>query len=81
MEIGKVLVELLVVLVAARIAAEAAERLHQPAVLFEIMAGALIGPSVAGLISDSGALELFGEIGLILLLFELGRQMDPRELR
>ncbi|MGH2828956.1 MAG: cation:proton antiporter, partial [Actinomycetota bacterium] len=81
MDLGRVLVELLVVLVASRLAAEAAERLRQPAVLAEIAAGLLIGPSVLGLVGHAEALRILGEIGLILLLFEVGRQMDLRELR
>ena len=48
-DIGTILFHILVVLVAAKLAAELAERVHVPAVLGEIVAGVLIGPSVFGL--------------------------------
>src|SRR5258706_9257057 len=80
MDLGRLLLELLVVLVAARAAAELAERIHQPAVLVEIVLGILIGPSALHLAGWSGALPIFGEIGVLLLLFEVGRQMDLKDL-
>jgi Kef-type K+ transport system membrane component KefB len=80
-DIERVLLELLVVLLAARVAAEIAERLRQPAVLGEILMGILIGPSVLGVAGKTDAIRLLGEIGVILLLFEVGRQMDLVELR
>jgi Kef-type K+ transport system membrane component KefB/predicted amino acid-binding ACT domain protein len=80
MDVGDLLVTLIVLLLAARVAAEVADRLGQPAVLAEIVVGVLIGPSLLGLVRDSGAVDLLAEIGVILLLFEVGRQMDLREL-
>lgn len=80
METGRIILELLVVLAASRIAAEVSERARQPAVLGEILLGIVIGPSVLGIAGGSGALSLLGEIGVILLLFEVGRQMDLAEL-
>lgn len=75
------LLELFVVLVAARLASEVAERVGQPGVLAEIAVGMLIGPSALGLVHGGESLEVIGEIGAILLLFEVGREMDFRELR
>lgn len=80
MDLGRILLDLLIVLVASRLAAEGAERLRQPAVLAEILLGIAIGPSALGLVHPGEAMRLMGEIGVILLLFEVGRQMDLREL-
>jgi len=80
MDLEHTLLSLLVVLVAARFAAEVAERIHQPGVLVEILVGILIGPSALGLIHSDNFLSLIGELGAILLLFEVGMQMDLREL-
>jgi Na+:H+ antiporter len=80
MDVGRILVDLLVVLLASRLAAEATERIRQPAVLGEILVGMAIGPSALGLVKDGEILGVLGEIGVILLLFEVGRQMDLREL-
>lgn len=75
-----VFLDILVVLVAAKLAAELAERLRIPTVVGEIAAGIAIGPSALGLVHDSDVLQTFAELGVILLLFEVGMQMDLREL-
>ncbi|MEO5679562.1 MAG: cation:proton antiporter, partial [Acidimicrobiales bacterium] len=83
-DVRRVLLEILVILIAAKAAAELAERLKVPAVLGEIVAGVLIGPSVLGLVESSGpasgALRVLAEIGVILLLLEVGMEMDVGEL-
>ena len=72
-----VLLDILVVLVAAKLAAELAERIGVPAVVGEIVAGIIIGPSVLGLVGGSDdVLRTLGEIGVILLLLEVGLEMD-----
>ena len=77
-----VFLDILIVLVAAKLAAELAERLKFPPVVGEIIAGIVIGPSALGFISGRGdVLRTLGEIGVILLLLEVGMQMDLRELR
>ena len=48
-DLARLLLDLLIVVAAAKLAAEVAERLGIPAVLGEIVAGILIGPSVLGL--------------------------------
>jgi Kef-type K+ transport system membrane component KefB len=81
MDVAEVLRDILVVLVAAKAAAELAERLGVPAVVGEILAGILVGPSVLGLVGDGDeVLRTLGEIGVILLLLEVGLEMDIGEL-
>ncbi len=76
-----IIVSILVILVAAKLAAEIAERIGIPAVAGEIVAGIAIGPSMLGLVSPNEILTVLGEIGVILLLLEVGMHMDLRELR
>ena len=52
MDVDRVLLDILIVLVAAKVAAEVAERIGIPAVVGEIVAGILIGPSVLGLVGQ-----------------------------
>ncbi|HLI27684.1 MAG TPA: cation:proton antiporter [Chloroflexota bacterium] len=56
------LYDLFVIFLAAKIAAEVFERLHQPPVIGELLAGVLIGPYALGLIGqpDAGLIALFG---------------------
>src|SRR6476659_4702614 len=63
-------------LLGAKILGELAERLGQPAVLGELIAGVLLGPSVLGLVPLSAGVFLVAEIGVILLLFEVGLETD-----
>jgi Kef-type K+ transport system membrane component KefB len=81
MDITTVLTDILIVLVAAKVAAELAERIGIPPVVGEIVAGVLIGPSVLGLVGQHDeVLRTLGEIGVILLLLEVGMEMDLGEL-
>ena len=81
MDVAEVLRDILVVLIAAKAAAELAERLGIPAVVGEIVAGILVGPSVLGFVDGHDeVLRTLGEIGVILLLLEVGLEMDIREL-
>lgn len=72
MELRDLLVALVLVWVAAKIAGEAMERVGEPAVLGELLAGVLIGPGVLGLVHESPTLHAFAELGVLMLLFEVG---------
>ena len=80
MSVNDALLDILIVLVAAKVAAELMERLNIPAVVGEILAGILIGPSVLNLVSSSDVLRVLGEIGVILLLLEVGSELELSEL-
>lgn len=71
---------LLVILLAARLFAELAVRLKSPAVIGELFAGIVIGPSILGWVEPLEALKLMAEIGIILLLFEVGLGTDVKRL-
>lgn len=83
-DLARLLLDLLIVLVAAKLAAELAERVKLPAVLGEILAGIAIGPSGFGLIELTDArgvsVAVFAEIGVLLLLLQVGMEMDLAEL-
>jgi Kef-type K+ transport system membrane component KefB/glycine cleavage system regulatory protein len=80
-EAASLLLRLLALLVAARCAAELAERLRLPAVLVEISAGVMLGPSLLGWIGHDESLKFLGELGAIFLLLEVGLHMDLADLR
>jgi len=67
---------------AAAVIAFIANKLKQPSILAYLMAGVLIGPEIGfGLIADREVIESISEIGLILLLFIIGLEMDLKKLR
>jgi Kef-type K+ transport system membrane component KefB len=72
--------QLLIILLAARILGEAVARLKIPAVIGEICAGILIGPSLLGWLEPDQTIRLLAEIGIVLLLFEVGIETDISKL-
>lgn len=68
------------ILLAARVFAELAVRLKSPAVIGELIAGIVLGPSLLGWIEPVQAIKLLAEIGIILLLFEVGLETDVTRL-
>ncbi len=77
-----ILLALFIVFVAAQIGAEIAQRLKFPAVVGEIAAGCIIGPSALGWIHlPSEPLEVLSEIGAVLLLFSVGLETRVGDLR
>jgi Kef-type K+ transport system membrane component KefB len=73
----QVLLSLFIMLAAAKLFAELFERLRQPAVVGEILAGIVIGPSVLGWVSPSAITSVLAEIGVIFLLFTVGLETKP----
>lgn len=71
---------LLIILLTARVFAELATRLKSPAVIGELFAGVVLGPSLLGWIEPTEAIRLMAGIGIILLLFEVGLETDVKRL-
>lgn len=80
MELGFFLISIAVMLASAKIFSELAERIGQPAVLGELVAGVIIGQSLLNFIKPNETLYLLAEIGVIILLFEIGLETDLREI-
>lgn len=72
---------LVVMLAAAKLFGYLAQRIGQPAVLGELVAGVVLGMSVLGLVNPrNDVLHLLAEIGVVILLFEIGLETDLRKL-
>ena len=79
--VADVLVDLFVVLLAAKLGDELFKRLGQPGLVGEILAGVLVGPAVFGLVEPSEVLEVFSELGVVFLLFWVGLEMRLSDIR
>jgi K+:H+ antiporter len=87
--VGQLLLGLAVIIVLARVLGALARRVGQPAVIGEIVAGILIGPSIFGtLISDRlfpvdvrPALAGLANVGLVLFMFIVGYELDQSLVR
>ena len=80
MEIPTFFMILLTILLAARILGELAARLGAPPVIGELLAGVVLGPSLLGWVEPEPVIRLLAEIGIILLLFEVGIETDVMRL-
>lgn len=80
METHEFFLYLLIILLTARIFAELATRMMAPSVIGELFAGVVLGPSLLGWIEPLEAIRLMAEIGIILLLFEVGLGTDVKRL-
>ena len=80
MEIIHVFVNLVIILLSAKLLAEIFAWLKLPSVLGEVIAGLLLGPSILGIVQVDGTLFILSEIGILLLLFEVGLETDVMQL-
>jgi monovalent cation:proton antiporter-2 (CPA2) family protein len=76
-----IILQLVLIILAAKLAGSLSVKWGQPSVLGEIIAGILLGPSVFGLIGPSDTLSAFSTIGVILLMFIAGLETDLDELK
>ncbi|MBE7516944.1 MAG: cation:proton antiporter [Chloracidobacterium sp.] len=74
------LVTLLIIWASAILMAELFERLRQPAVVGQILAGIIIGPSVLALVQPNEITSTLAEIGVIFLLFTVGLETKPHDI-
>ncbi len=76
-----VLTDLFVVLLAAKLGDEIFKRIGQPAIVGEILAGVVVGPSLLGIVEPSEVLRVFSELGVVFLLFWVGLETRLSEMR
>ena len=68
---------LIALILATRVLGALAQRFNQPAVLGELVAGVLLGGSVLGILDPNDpAIAAFAEIGVLVLLFQIGLHTD-----
>ncbi|EYU61708.1 Cation:proton antiporter [Leptospira interrogans serovar Manilae] len=90
--ISRLLLQLIVIILAARFCGKLATILGQPSVIGEILAGILLGPSLLGFIFPEGfqllfpkeslsTLQILSQLGLLLFMFVVGMELDLKILR
>lgn len=91
-DLSLLLVQIIVILVGARIVGAIVRRLGQPQVVGEMLAGIALGPSVLGANAPAVAAALFpprslgflsalSQVGLLVFMFLVGLELDPKVIR
>jgi Kef-type K+ transport system membrane component KefB len=81
MDLTHLLITLILIFVGAKAFGELANRLGQPTVLGELVAGVILGVGGLKLVNpEANVFVLLADIGVIILLFETGLATDIREL-
>jgi CPA2 family monovalent cation:H+ antiporter-2 len=75
------ILELGAVLVAAATAGWIARRLSLPAVIGYLVVGIVVSPFTPGYVADRAQIQLLADVGVVLLLFEVGIELDVGRLR
>ena len=75
------ILEIGVVLLLAAAAGWLSRRLGLPAVLGYLVTGLAVSPFTPGYVADRGQLQLLADVGVVLLMFEVGIEVDVPRLR
>lgn len=89
--LGLLLMQVIVIIVAARLMGHLVRKVGQPAVIGEMAAGLMLGPSLLGWVFPSlqgfifpveslGSLKLMSQIGVVLFMFLVGLELDLKHL-
>ncbi|MDO4707288.1 MAG: cation:proton antiporter [Porphyromonadaceae bacterium] len=90
--IGLLLLQILIILVAARLMGALFRKIRQPAVIGEIVAGILLGPSLFGRVAPDlfarvfpaeslGNIEILSSFGLVLFMFVVGMELRLSDIK
>jgi Kef-type K+ transport system membrane component KefB len=74
------IVTLLIVLLSAKVLGEVFERLGQPGMIGEVLAGILLGPSVFYLVQNTTELKVLSDLGVFLLIVLVGMEIEVEEI-
>jgi Kef-type K+ transport system membrane component KefB len=74
------LTTLLILIVSARLLGQVFSRFNQPAIIGEMLAGVILGPSLLNLISPTPALSGISEFAVFLIVLSAGLEMNFKEV-
>jgi len=92
LDLFQLVLQIAVILVAARLVGFLFQKIHQPQVMGEMVAGILLGPSLLGWLAPGVSAALFppaslsylnalSQVGLVVFMFVVGLALNPSDLR
>src|SRR5207247_3649495 len=76
-----ILLSLLLLLLAARASGELAQRLKLPALLGEILAGVVLGPSLLRLVSPDAGITLLANLGIFFIVYLAALELTLKDVK
>ncbi|KGR77379.1 cation:proton antiporter [Ureibacillus manganicus] len=74
------ILQIVIILLATKLAGELSIRLGQPSVLGKIIVGIILGPALLGWVHDTELVSVFSQIGVLLLMFLAGLETNLKDL-
>jgi Kef-type K+ transport system membrane component KefB len=81
MAVEQLFVSVVIILAAARGMGEAFQRIKQPPLVGELLAGVIIGPSLLGIVMPAPDLEVLSNLAVFFLMFLAGLEMNLKEIK
>jgi Kef-type K+ transport system membrane component KefB len=81
LSIEQLFLSIVILLAGARILGEIFRRLKQPAMIGELLAGIILGPTLFGVVRSNDSLEMLSNIAIFFVLLFIGLEMDIRQIK
>lgn len=81
MGLEQIFISIVILLAGARLLGELFRRMKQPALVGELLAGIILGPTLFGFVKPNESLELLSTIAIFFVMLLIGLEMDLREIR
>ena len=81
MQVEEFFIGIVIILVVAKLFGELFRRLKQPALVGELLAGMILGPSLFGLFQPTDTFSVFKGLAVFFLMFLAGMEMNIKEIR
>ncbi|MEA4820946.1 MAG: cation:proton antiporter, partial [Erysipelotrichales bacterium] len=74
------LLDLAIILISTKLMGIISKRVSMPQVVGALIAGVIFGPAVLGFIHETDFIKKMAELGVIVLMFSAGMEIDLKEL-
>jgi Kef-type K+ transport system membrane component KefB len=81
LSIEQLFLSIVILLAGARILGEIFRRLKQPAMIGELLAGIILGPTLFGVVRSNDSLEMLSNIAIFFVVLFIGLEMDIRQIK